>query len=136
MTTLATTLTTTVFPWHEDNDGGGECPPQSSMIVQAGEGLYYRGDDDLMDEVFDDDYNDKYFLSIPGEEGIARGCNRVLGGPQPNPNATSAELVRYRAERKKFTDKKTSSNICFFVSNSGKVFATEVYGGCSSYVYR
>ncbi len=69
------------------------------MRVKAGEGLYYRDDDDLMDEVFDDDYNDKYFSSIPGEEGVTYGgCTRVLGGPQPNPNATSAELVRYCAE--------------------------------------
>jgi hypothetical protein len=58
-----------------------------------------------MDKVFDNDYNNKYFLSIPGEEGVARGRNRVLGGPQLNPNATSAELIRYRAERKKFTNK-------------------------------
>jgi hypothetical protein len=90
---------------NKDNDGGGKCPPQSWMRVQAGQGLYYRDDDALMDEVFDDDYKDKFFLSIPGEEGVARGRNRVLGGPQPNPNATSAELIRYRAEQKKFTNK-------------------------------
>jgi hypothetical protein len=68
------------------------------MRVQAGEGLYYLNDDNLLDEVFDNDYDDKYVLSIPGEEGVARGRNRVLGGPQLNPNATSAELIRYRAE--------------------------------------
>ncbi len=76
------------------------------MNVKPGEGLYYRNDDDLMDEIFDGDYNKKYFLSIPGEEGVAYGSHtRVLGGPQPNPNATSAKLVCYRAERKKFTEK-------------------------------
>jgi hypothetical protein len=89
----------------KDDDGGGKCPAQNSTRVQAGEGLYYRNDDYQLDEVFDNDYDDKYFSSIPGEEGVARSCNRVLGGPQLNPNATSAELIRYRAERKKFTNK-------------------------------
>jgi hypothetical protein len=75
------------------------------MGVQAGEGLYYCDDDGLLGEVFDNDYDDKYFLSILGEEGVARGRNQVLRGPQLNPNATSAELVHYRADQKKFTDK-------------------------------
>jgi hypothetical protein len=89
----------------EDDDGGGKCPAQSSMRVRAGEGLYYRDDDYLLDEVFDNNYDDKYFSSIPGEEGVTRGRNRVLGGPQLNPNGTSAELIRYRAEQTKFTNK-------------------------------
>jgi hypothetical protein len=89
----------------KDDDEGGKCPAQSSMRVQAGEGLYYRDDDELLDEVFDNDYDDKYFSLIPGEEGVARGRQRVLGGPQLDPNMTSAEVDCYCAERKKFTDK-------------------------------
>ncbi len=38
--------------------GGGKCSP-------TGNGLYYPDEDALLDDIFDDDYTKKHFLSIP-----------------------------------------------------------------------
>ena len=83
------------------NDGGGKLPPSGSMRVKPGSGLYYSDDDAKMDEVFDDQYRDKYFSNIPSEDYRARGRNRVKGGPDLPPNASNKE----KAIRKAFTDK-------------------------------
>ena len=90
----------------DDDNGGGKLPPNSSMRVHPGSGLYYSDDDAKMDEVFDDDYNAKYFSSIPSEDVQARRRTRVKGGPNLPPNATKKE----KAERKAYTDRQRRSN--------------------------
>ncbi len=76
----------------DDDDGGGKCPG-TTMRVRPGEGLYYPEDDDnaLLDDIFDEDYQEKHFSSIPNEPHYDHSRNRILGGPQLNPNATSNE---------------------------------------------
>ena len=79
-------------------DGGGKRGPTAS-------GLYYPDDDVLLDDVFDDDYMDKHFSSIPDEPASQRNRNRIMGGPQPpGPNATKEEREAYENKQKAFTD--------------------------------
>jgi hypothetical protein len=79
----------------------------SKWRVRPGEGFYYQSDaeDAIFDDIFDEDYQEKHFSSIPNEPHYERSRNRILGGPQLDPNAQSNEKRRYLAERKKFTDK-------------------------------
>ena len=81
--------------------------PGETKRVRPGEGFYYQNDadDTLLDDIFDEDYQEKHFSSIPNEPHYKRSCNHILGGPQLNPNAMSNEKRRYAAERKQFTDK-------------------------------
>jgi hypothetical protein len=54
----------------DDDDEGGKCGPEekpSMRVLPPGQGLYYRDDDALLDEVFDDEYDKKHFTSIPSE---------------------------------------------------------------------
>ena len=73
-----------------DNDGGGKCGSgeKPSMRVMPVQDLYYREDDALLDEVFDEEYDKKHFTLIPSEAACDRNCNRITGGPQcpMNPN--------------------------------------------------
>jgi hypothetical protein len=56
--------------------------------------LYYPDDNALLDDIFDDDYMEKHFSSIPNEPA----CN------QNGPNATEEERKSYEGKRKAFTD--------------------------------
>ncbi len=65
--------------------GGGEYSPTEKQ-------LYYPDDDDFLDDIFDDDYVEKHFLTIPDEATCDYNHNRIMGGPQPpGPNATEEE---------------------------------------------
>jgi len=71
----------------------------------SGKGLYYPDDDAFLDDIFDDDYVEKHFSSIPDEKACDRNRNRIMGGPQPpSPNATEEEMKSYERKRKAFTD--------------------------------
>jgi hypothetical protein len=89
-----------------DDDGGGILPGEKKR-VRPGEGFYYQSDAEeaILDDIFDEDYQEKHFSSIPNEPHYECSRNRILGGPQLDPNAQSNEKRRYLAERKKFTDK-------------------------------
>ena len=91
----------------DDNDNGGEESPGETKRVRPGEGFYYQSDvdDALLDDIFDEGYQDKHFSSIPNKPHYERSRNRILGGPQLNPNAMSNKKRRYLAEQKQFTDK-------------------------------
>ena len=71
-----------------------------------GQGLYYREDDALLDEVFNEDYVEKNFSSIPNEAACDRTRNRIMGGPQPPMNASNGDMRMYKAQRKAYTDGK------------------------------
>ena len=90
----------------DDDDGGGKCGPgeKPSMRVQPGQGLYYPDDDALLDDVFDDEYNEKYCTSIPSEAACDRNRNRIAGGPQRPDKCTKSEERFYQRERKAYTD--------------------------------
>jgi len=78
--------------------GGGECSP-------TGKGFYYSDDDAFLDDIFDDDYVEKHFSTIPDEPACDRNRNRIMGGPQPpGPNATEEEKNSYEGKQKAFTD--------------------------------
>jgi hypothetical protein len=78
--------------------GGGGCSP-------TGKGLYYSDDDAFLDDIFDDDYVEKHFSTIPDELACNRNHNRIMGGPQPpGPNAMKEEKKSYEGKRKAFTD--------------------------------
>ena len=84
--------------YEDDDDVGGKCSP-------VGKELYYSDDDDFLDDIFDDDYIEKHFSSIPDEPACDRNRNRIMGGPQPpGPNATEEEMKSYELKRKAFTD--------------------------------
>jgi hypothetical protein len=60
--------------------------------------LYYSDDDAFLDEIFDDDYVEKHFLTILDEAACEcnHNRNRIMGGPQPpGPNATKEEKQSY-----------------------------------------
>jgi hypothetical protein len=73
------------------------------MRVMPGQGLYYRDDDALLDEVFDDEYNVKHFTSILSE--AACDCNRIAGGTQRPDNPSKSDERSYKVNRKAYTDK-------------------------------
>jgi hypothetical protein len=89
-----------------NNDGGGKCSLVTTtkrMRVMPGQGLYYRDDDALLDEVFDEDYVEKNFSSIPNEAACDCNHNRIMGGPQPPINASNGDMRMYKAQRKAYT---------------------------------
>ena len=75
----------------------------NTMCALPGQGLYYRDDDALVAEVFDEDYKEKNFSSIPDEVACDRNSNRIMGEPQPPINALTAELRMYKAQQKAYT---------------------------------
>jgi len=78
--------------------GGGK-------YIPSGKGLYYSDDDAFLDDIFDDDYVEKNFSSIPDEPACDRNRNRIMGGPQPpSPNASEEEKKSYERKQKAFTD--------------------------------
>jgi hypothetical protein len=83
----------------DDDDGGGKCGPgeKPSMRVKPGHGLYYRDNDALLDEIFDDEYNEKHFKSIPSEAA----CDRNRKRPD-NPSKSDERF--YKRDRKAYTD--------------------------------
>jgi len=118
---------------NDDGDDGGKCDGEFNKVAKmgvkssgvdddysnddgkagvndgindgSGKGLYYPDDDAILDDIFDDDYVEKHFLSIPDEKACDRICNRIMGGPQPpSPNATEEEMKSYERKRKAFTD--------------------------------
>ncbi len=91
----------------DDNDDGGGKSPGNTKLVRPGEGFYYQNDADnaLLNDIFDKDYQEKHFLSIPNEPHYERPCNCILGSPLVNPNATRNKKRRYAAEQKQFTGK-------------------------------
>ncbi len=62
------------------------------MGVRLGQGLYIGDDAALLADIFNEDYDDKHFLFIPGEAASNQNRNRIMGGPQPPPNASNAEI--------------------------------------------
>ncbi len=74
------------------------------MRVMPGQGLYYREDDALLDEVFDDEYDEKHFTSIPSEAACDRNCNRIAGGPQRPMNPSKSDERFYKVSCKLYTD--------------------------------
>ena len=78
----------------DDDDNGGGKSSGNTKRVRPGEGFYYQNDADnaLLDDIFDEDYQEKHFLSIPNEPHYERWRNRILGGPQLKPNATFNEM--------------------------------------------
>jgi len=118
---------------NDDGDGGGKCDGEFNKVAKmgvkssgvdddysnddgddgvndgsndgSGKGLYYPDDDAFLDDIFDDDYVEKHFSSIPDEKAFDRNRNRIMGGPQPpSPNATEEEMKSYERKRKAFTD--------------------------------
>ncbi len=100
-----------------DGDGGGKCDGEFNKVAKTGgvndgcntgsgrKGLYYPDDDAFLDDIFDDDYVEKHFSSIPDEKACDRNRNRIMGGPQPpSPDATEEEMKTYERKRKAFTD--------------------------------
>ena len=99
-----------------DGDGGGKCDGEFNKVAKtggvndgcntgSGKGLYYPDDDAFLDDIFDDDYVEKHFSSIPDEKACDRNRNRIMGGPQPpSPDATEEEMKMYERKRKAFTD--------------------------------
>jgi len=84
--------------YDNDDNGGGECS-------QTGKGLYYFDDYAFLDDIFDDDYIEKNFSTIPDEPACNCNRNRIMGGPQPpGPNATEEEKKSYEGKRKAFAD--------------------------------
>jgi hypothetical protein len=72
--------------------GGGKCGPTV-------DGLYYPDDNVLLDDIFDEDFMEKHFLSIPDEPACDRNCNRIMGGPPPpGPNSTEEERNSYEGK--------------------------------------
>jgi hypothetical protein len=62
-----------------DGDGGGKCDGEFNKVAKmggvndgcntgSGKGLYYPDDDAFLDDIFDDDYVEKHFSSIPDEK--------------------------------------------------------------------
>jgi hypothetical protein len=47
-----------------------------------GQDLYYREDDALLEDIFDEEYDKKHFTSIPSEAACDRNRNCIAGGPQ------------------------------------------------------
>ena len=90
----------------DDDDGGGKCGPgeKPSMRVKPGQGLYYRDDDALLDEIFDDEYNEKHFTSIPSEAACDRNRNCIAGGPQRPDHPSKSDERFYKRDRKAYTD--------------------------------
>ena len=84
---------------YDDNDNeGGEYSP-------TGQGLYYSDDNAFLDDVFDNDYIKRHFLTIPDEAACDCNCNRIMGEPQPpDQDATDLEKRSYKAKQKAITD--------------------------------
>jgi hypothetical protein len=82
----------------DDDDGGGKCGPgeKPSMRVKPGQGLYYRDDDALLDEIFDDEYDEMHFTSIQLEAACDRNRNRIAGGPQRPDNPSKLDERSYK----------------------------------------
>ncbi len=86
--TMTTMMTATI---------GGGCSPK-------GKELYYPDDDVFLDDIFDDDYVEKHFLTIPDEAACDRNHNWIMGGPQPpGPNAMEEKKRSYEGKQKAFT---------------------------------
>jgi hypothetical protein len=64
--------TSTNQKYDNNVDGGGKCS-------STGKGLYYPDDDALFDDIFDDDYIEKHFSSIPDEPACDRNPNQIMG---------------------------------------------------------
>ncbi len=58
----------------------------------------------LLDEIFDDEYNEKHFTSIPSEAACDRNRNHIAGGPQRPDNPSKSDERFYKRDRKAYTD--------------------------------
>jgi hypothetical protein len=82
---------------NDGSDGSGKFVDGGGKYIPSGKGLYYPDDDAFLDDIFDDDYVEKHFSSIPDEPACDRNRNRIMGGPQPpSPNATEEEKKSYK----------------------------------------
>jgi hypothetical protein len=70
----------------------------------SGQGLYYCEDDALQADVFDEDYNEKHFSSIPAEAACDCNHNHIVGGPQRPMNPSNLEDRQYKVQHKSYTD--------------------------------
>ena len=67
--------------------------------------MYYPDDDALLDDIFDDDYVEKHFWTIPDEPACDCNRNQITGGPQPpGSNATEEKKKSYKGKQKAFTN--------------------------------
>ena len=74
--------------------GGGKCSSK-------GKGLYYPDDDAFLDDIFDDDYVEKHFSTIPDEPACDRNRNQIMGGPQPpGPNSMEEDKKSYDGKKR------------------------------------
>jgi hypothetical protein len=76
-----------------------------------GRNLIYPEDNSDLVNLFDEDYEEKNFSSIPSEAPFDWSRNRILGGPHPiTSHMTSSKAKEaqqtYQSKRKAFTDKK------------------------------
>jgi hypothetical protein len=79
--------------------------------VARGNGLLYSDDDEYLNNVDEDEYEENNFSSFPQNNGVSRN-HRILGGPQrlDTSKMTLREeelaLDKYQKERKACTDTK------------------------------
>jgi len=60
---------------NDGSNGSGEFVDGGGEYISSGKGLYYPDDDAFLDEIFDDDYAEKHFSSIPDEPACNRNRN-------------------------------------------------------------
>jgi hypothetical protein len=103
-------------------------------------GLYYPEDanDELLNDIFNKDYQEKHYSSIPNDKDVETWRYRVKGGPQLSKHATSAEKTLHSKKRKAFTDNtrrklySKHSKIASKLSPSKDVGDEEIYSGNQS----
>ena len=67
--------------------------------------MYYPDDNAFLDDIFDDDYIEKHFSTIPDEAACNCNHNRIMGGPQPpGQDAMDSEKRSYEAKQKAFAN--------------------------------
>jgi len=78
---------------NDGSDGSGKFIDGGGEYIPSGKRLYYPDDDAFLGDIFDDDYVEKHFSSIPDEPACDRNRNRIMGGPQP-PSKKQVPLVQ------------------------------------------
>ena len=55
------------------------------MIVKLGEGFIYSDDDEYLDDIDEDNYEEEHFSLFQGadDDECRRNRNKIIGGPQP-----------------------------------------------------
>jgi hypothetical protein len=90
----------------------GKTTKDPLMNTMPGRGLIYPEDNADLVNLFDEDYEEKNFSSIPSEEPFDWSRNPILGGPQRpitlHMSSSKAKEVQrnYLSKQKAYTDKK------------------------------